>query len=216
MGSLRRPSYGRASACAYMKTSMRTALLIAGAFGFLLLLALGAQADIVDLNQPYSPTQPKQPETFLPTRPSPAPTVQPPEEAPPAAEAPAPAPTPVVEAPVRPAPAPTPAREHIVTKAVRPIRSEVVKTPIVQGPLGPFQQVIGAVNTGLRHVGVFLGEVVSACEVGFAAGTGGPVLVLAVLGMAAALERRRAFMARLATDEDVPEFLYAWDVIAPG
>jgi hypothetical protein len=72
-------------------------------------------------------------------------------------------------------------------------------------------------RSGFDRVGQYLGRVVSACEVGGSGtGTGGPVVVLAVLGVVAALERRWALMVQPATDEDAPEFLYAGELTPPG
>ena len=57
---------------------------------------------------------------------------------------------------------------------------------------------------------------ITACQVGFGAGAGGPALVLGVLGLAVALAGHRVLGSRWASDEDVPRFLYAWELTPPG
>ena len=69
------------------------------------------------------------------------------------------------------------------------------------------EHVVYPLRIGVEHLKTSLGRVVSACEIGFGTGAGGPVLVLGVLGMAIPFIRRRVFAIRWATDEDVPEFL---------
>jgi hypothetical protein len=80
----------------------------------------------------------------------------------------------------------------------------------------PLERVVSSVHRGWHNVGVFLGQAAGACQVGMATGAGGPVFVLAVLSLATALTRQRVLRTRLVADEDAPEFLYAWEVIAPG
>jgi hypothetical protein len=109
-----------------------------------------------------------------------------------------------------------PVPEHVVTRAP-PAASRLARSRLIaSNEAKPFQQTVQTVKHDLSQIGAFLGEVASACKVGVGTGSGGPVLVFAVLGMAAALIRRRAFRARPATDEDVAELLYAGDVIKPG
>jgi hypothetical protein len=69
---------------------------------------------------------------------------------------------------------------------------------------------------GFVDIGSYLGRVVSSCHVPMGSGAGGPVLVLGVLSMAAALTRHRVLGIRPTTDEDAPELLYATEVIKPG
>jgi hypothetical protein len=108
----------------------------------------------------------------------------------------------------------TPAPEQQVRQA--PPQISRTGSTVAAPERSPVDNALRPITTGLQHVGSYLGRVVSACQVGFGAGTGGPVLVLAVLGLVAALERRRTFGVRSVTDEDVPEFLYAGEISPPG
>lgn len=198
-----------------MRRSIQAAVVVAGAFGFLFMLALGASADIVNTSDPSQ----SQPQRFMP-RFQPA-SAQAAPDAQPASSPQAPPSQPPIntgetpaEAPPDLTPAPAPAPEHIVTRSVAPVHKSEAKKLV--DPFRPVAQAVEIVQGSIQHVGAFFGEVASACKVGVAGGSGGPALVFAVLGMATALERRRVFGTRWATDEEVPEMLYAWDVIAPG
>jgi MYXO-CTERM domain-containing protein len=105
--------------------------------------------------------------------------------------------TPAPEPQVRPAPVeiapPDPApRMTVMARAIRPL------------------------VVGFQHIGSYLERVVSACQVAVGSGAGGPVLVLGVLSLVTAFVRRRVLGTWSATDEDVPELLFATEVIKPG
>jgi len=193
-----------------LRVGVRLACIVgAGAFGLLLAFAPAASAEVVDTGSPYQPAATslvapsgegstaegadRGERASLPLR------MAVPAEAEAAPAAPAPLPTAAPEVVVRPVPAP---------HAGQPVGVEALP----RSEQGPIHRVQGAFG----RAGAFLGEMVSACLVGVAGGTGGPVLLLAVLGMATALTGRRLFMGRWLTDEEPPEFLYVWDVIAPG
>jgi hypothetical protein len=107
---------------------------------------------------------------------------------------------------------PTPAPEQVVRRA--PSR------PVVQEPThdsgSVLDRAVQPLRSGFQQVGAFLGRAANACQVGLGSGAGGPVLVLGVLCMAIALERRWVLMARPAADEEVPEFLFAQELTPPG
>jgi hypothetical protein len=108
----------------------------------------------------------------------------------------------------------TPAPEQQVRQAPPQIAHE--PTSVGGDAKSPLDVALRPLRLGMHQVGSYLGRVVSACQVGVGSGTGGPVLILAVLGLVAALERHRAFGARPTTDEDKPEFLYAGEISPPG
>lgn len=124
------------------------------------------------------------------------------------AEAAAPAATPLA-----PPPAYTPAPETVIERAT-PVSA--LQAAEAGEPEAASLGIVDRARRGMDEAGAVLGQVVHACQVGVGQAAGGPAVGLAVLSMVAALERRRTLRARLATDEDPPEFLYAWDVIAPG
>lgn len=197
-----------------------TLVVLAGAFGFLLALASGAAADITDPDKPFSPYRPDVDRASpgvaanaVPSRPAPTE----PESSQPTAAEPAQPLTEVTAPPVAETVAvdPTPAPEHVVRRPAL-ARTRSASAPSDPGISSPVIRDQGVIDKGLHTVRVFLGQVASACKVGVATGTGGPVLVFAVLSMATVLERRWVRRARWAADEDAPELLYAWDVIAPG
>ena len=222
-------------------TDLRRAGAVAAfAAGFLLALAGFAHADITD---PQAPFVPYKPDSSLPhvgsavAHPSvpgpdmtgagdtqaaqPAPAPSPDEQNPPlAAEqtgqaeaeeatVPTPMPTPLALVPSTPAP------EQVVMRAVRPVVREELEG-VTSGPAGPLERAAIAVKHRMNDFGTFLDQAARACQVGVASGSGGPFLLFAVLGTLTALTRRRFFGARSVADEDAPELLYAWDVIAPG
>ena len=207
------------------RTSGRTAgLLVVGIAGFLLLLAGAARAEIADPTSPnFSPYQPKAPnvpnvnqasEPAQQTSPAPteseAPAPAPAEEAVVAEVAPIPAPAPTT----RPVPFPewTPAPEAVVTRSTNVVIDVGSESPTDATGSRP-----SVIANGLRLMRVSLDAVIGVCaDFANGMGAGGPALILAVLGAATALTRHRLFGARLVTDEEAPEMLYAWDVIAPG
>lgn len=109
----------------------------------------------------------------------------------------------------------TPAPEEVVTTSkafTRPSVVHIAAGVAVQGLRTSWE----GIRHGFDEAGAFLGRAASACRVGVSAGAGGPVLVLAVLGLVTALDRRRVLGTRSAADEKPPEFLFAREVIAPG
>lgn len=192
-------------------------IVVAGGFGLLFALADRASADVVDPATAHQPVSSSLMASPAPDEGSaqgePAPLV-------PAEGAGRPATAPAAPAPTAPEPVPavtkTPAPEQVVTRAPilehRRISVQAATGLAVEGLTTSLQ----SVREGLSDVGAFLGRAASACQVGVSTGSGGPVLVLAVLGLATALDRRRVLHTRLSADEEAPEFLYAWDVISPG
>ncbi len=183
-----------------MKGLIRAGLVVAAAAGFFAFLSTTASADVVE---PESALQPasanlmsQQPESKDAAANQPKPM----EEALQAEQAEAE----VVE--------PTPAPEQVVSRA--PSR------PVVQEPAhseaSVLDRAVQPLRSGFQQVGAYLGRVANACQVGLGSGAGGPVLVLGVLCMAIALERRWVLRARPAADEEVPEFLFAQELTPPG
>ena len=184
-----------------VKTLVRSLILLAAAGGFCVAFSLSAQADVVEPKSAYQPAS-----TSLLEKGAPAAGI-------PSAETEAAKAEEVAqerdEAP--PSVAPTPAPEQQV---VRQVPTAVV--PDMDHTPSLVDHVVHPLRIGVEHLKTSLGRVVSACEVGFGTGAGGPVFVLAVLSMAIPFIRRRVSMTRWATDEDVPEFLYVWELTPPG
>ena len=183
-----------------MKGLIRAGLVVAAAAGFFAFLSTTASADVVE---PKSALQPasanlmsQQPESKDAAANQPMPM----EETLQAEQAEAEA----VE--------PTPAPEQVVSRA--PSRP-VVQEPVHSEP-SVLHRAVQPLRSGFQQVGAYLGRVANACQVGLGAGAGGPVLVLGVLCMAIALERRWVLQARPAADEEVPEFLFAQELTPPG
>lgn len=181
-----------------MKTLVKTAIVLAGAGAFCLALSAAASADVVTPRSAYQPAS-----TNLLSK------------APAAHEMPSSMKTSSEKVRIAGAqskPEPTPASEQVVRPALAPAAHESARreSPSVAYRLAhPF-------GVGLDHLTASLGRAVGACEVGFGSGTGGPVLVLAVLGVAIPFIRRRVIGTRWTADEDVPEFLFAWEQTPPG
>lgn len=180
-----------------VKSSLRAGLVLVCAAGFCIALGVAASADVVDPASAYQPAstelvsgKPDGQESLLPSAPLDGSFFT--------------APSDEVVA--------TPAPEQVVTQApahiVRAIPSPNDGTAL--------DRAVRNVGSGFKNIGALLGRVASACQVGLATGTGGPVVVLAVLSGLTAITRRRALFARWATDEDVPELLYAWEITPPG
>jgi hypothetical protein len=108
----------------------------------------------------------------------------------------------------------TPAPEQIVSKAPVHVERRAYPRDSDQGSV--LDRAASRVEEGFQEVVAFLGQVTSAGQGSAPHETGGPVLVLAVLGLVSALARRRVFAARWVTDDEMPELLYASEVIAPG
>ncbi len=181
-----------------MKGLIRAGLVVAAAAAFFAFLSTTASADVVTPEsalQPASANLMSQPESE-----EAAAQPQPLEETLQAEQAQAE----VVE--------PTPAPEQVVSRA--PSR------PVVQEPVhnesSVLDRAVQPLRSGFQQVGAFLGRAANACQVGLGSGAGGPVLVLGVLCMAIALERRWVLRARPVADEQVPEFLFAQELTPPG
>jgi hypothetical protein len=191
------------------RTLLRAGVLVAAAAGFCLAFSLSASADVVE---PQSATQPAaagllQEETAAAMVPEGIPDGKPADVSggDPKAAATQEELSEVVE--------PTPAPEQVVRQA--PARVVHASTDTNPAP-SVVDRVMHPLRMGFQHIGASLGRVVGACDVGFGPGAGGPVLVLAVMSMAAPLIRRRVFMSRWTADEDVPEFLFARELTPPG
>ncbi|MEX0874955.1 MAG: hypothetical protein WD646_06705 [Actinomycetota bacterium] len=107
----------------------------------------------------------------------------------------------------------TPAPEQVVGRA--PSNPTLQEEPSHSGG-SVLDRAVQPLRAGFHQIGANLGRVANACQVGLGSGAGGPVLVLGVLCMAIALERRWGLRARPATDEAVPEFLFAQELTPPG
>ena len=187
-----------------LKLLVRTAILLAAAGGFVVALSLAASADVVEPSSAYQPastalleeTSGTQAATGLPAEESVAPQAT--------GEI-----SPDAEARVEPAPA-TPLPDlHVGLAPSHIVRTESVSESVVEKAVRP----LGA---GLERIGSYLARVVSACHEAASSGAGVPVLALAVLSVATALDRRWILGIQPTTDEDAPELLYASEVIAPG
>ena len=187
-----------------MRLLVRAGLVLAAAGGFLFAVALTASADVVEPSSAYQPAS-----TELLKQGGPGPVGSMPAEDKVGAEQAGE--TSQIAETRDEAPA-TPAPEH----QVRPAPAHIVRTEEPAPHESGFASVVRPLRVGLEQIGSYLGRVVSACQVAAGSGAGVPVLALAVLSVVAALERRRVLGTRFITDEDVPELLYATEVIAPG
>ncbi len=180
----------------------RAAILAAGAAGFVWALSAVASAKVVDTGSAYQPTtvslakmavDASAPSTnpFAALAPS-AQSGQKIEKAdPPAAT---PAPEPVVER---------------VAPRTNPMSS-------VGTSVAPLARATRAIHRDAQRFGSYLERVVSSCPVGPVSATGGPVIALGILCSGLALNRRWVLAAQPATDESVPEFLFAPELTPPG
>jgi hypothetical protein len=184
-----------------MKAAIRASILLAAAGGFCVALSLSARADVVEPSSAYQPAS--------------VGLIQ--KNAPPASDMPEPAKVdpkktePEVVLAPREVEA-TPAPEQQV---VRQVPTTIMQPSVVDVP-SVADRVVHPLRIGLEHIRASLGRVVSACAVGFGTGAGGPALVLAVLSIVIPFARRRVTTIRWAADEDVPEFLFAWELTPPG
>jgi hypothetical protein len=188
-----------------VRTLFRVGVLAAAAVGFCLALSTGASADVVE---PSSATQPAAADLFVEETveaaaaeasgdvTTPAETLQEPDQVPGG----------TVE--------PTPAPEQVVRQA--PPVHIVRANPDVRPEPSVVERVTHPLRMGFQQIGATLGRVVGACEVGLASGAGGPVLVFAVLSMAAPFIRRRVLATRGITDERVSDFLLVRELTPPG
>lgn len=187
-----------------MRLLVRAGLVLAAAGGFLFVAALTASADVVEPSSAYQPAS-----TELLKQGGPGSVESLPTEETAGTEQVGES-SPVAE--TRDAAPATPAPEH----QVRPAPAHIVRTEQPAPHESGLASVVRPLRVGLEQIGSYLGRVVSACQVAAGSGAGVPVLALAVLSVVAALERRRVLGTRFITDEDVPELLYAPEVIAPG
>lgn len=214
-----------------MRTTVRTVGIAVAVVGGALLLASGhASASVPEMTDPYAVhSKTKFPASNpVVTEPvaTPAPSEGEEQGAPPVSETPAeasdPAPAPAeamapeetaaVEAPVYPIPmSATPAPEQVVTRSATSVQAPPAEDPVPTGTARDARP-----TSRSKGFGAFLAEAASACRVGAASMSGGLGLVAALLGSALALTRHRIVPFRSVGDEEAREFLYAWDVIAPG
>jgi hypothetical protein len=197
-----------------VRSVIRAAVLVAAAAGFCGALSLTASADVVEPTSAYQPAS-----TGLIEEGSTAAALKELEAAeeanPPAEQTEKAKPAEEEAAPASPAPVPvTPAPEHVVRSARVPAAESAQSTSSVSVTL--VDHITQPFRIGLEIIEASLGRVVSACDAGFGTGAGGPALILAVLALAAPLIRRRVIGTRWTTDEDVPEFLFAWEQTPPG
>lgn len=189
-----------------MRLLVRAGLTLAAAAAFCVAMAVHASADVVEPSSVYQPASTsllQDPKTGMQGSQMPKPESAQPkplgETSPTVAEprdqvAPA---TPAPEPQVRAVPA------HITRPEPVPQQSDL-------------SQALHPLRVGFREIGSYLGRVVSSCQVPMGSAAGGPVLVLGVLSMVAALIRRQVLGIWPTTDEDAPERLYATEVIKPG
>lgn len=186
-----------------MKTLIRAGIMLAVAGGFCLAFSLSASADVVEPNSAYQPafTAMLEDETAVAAKlaEQAAPQAAK-EEAAAAAQK-----QQVSESEATPAP----------EQAFRPASVPVIKSSSSVS-VSLVNRITHPLRIGLEHIEASLGRVVSACETGFGTGNGGPMFVFAVLALAVPLIRRRVIGTRWTTDEDVPEFLFAWELTPPG
>ena len=184
-----------------MKALVRAFIVLAAAGGFAVVLSVAARADVVEPSSAYQPASVGLLEKGSgPTADMPGPAKVSPGKAPEVVETP----SEVAEA--------TPAPEQQV---VRQVPATIMQPSAVHVP-SAVDRVVHPLRIGLEHMRASLGRVVSACAVGFGTSAGGPALVLAVLSIVIPFARRRVTSIRWAADEDVPEFLFAWELTPPG
>jgi hypothetical protein len=182
---------------------VRAGLILAAAAGFVVAVTLVASADVVEPSSAYQPAS----TALLNGSPEAAGSL-------PAEETVGSEPTGETSpalAEARDEPVLTPASEH----QVRPAPAHITRKEPAPHESG-LATVVRPLRAGLEQIGSYLERVVNACQVAAGSGAGVPVLALAVLSVAIALERRRLLESRFTTDEDVPELLFATEVIAPG
>jgi hypothetical protein len=182
---------------------LRAGVLVAAAAGFCVAFSLHASADVVEPKSAYQPASVGLLEEEAAK--AAVPEGEPAKVDPKAEEAKQEKPDEVVAA--------TPAPEQVV----RQVPAHLVRPNTVGGSApSVVDRVMHPLRVGFQHIGASLGRVVGACDIGFGTGSGGPVLVLAVLSMAVPFIRRRVFQTRWSADEDVPEFLFARELTPPG
>ena len=189
-----------------VKTLIRAVVLLIGATGFCVALSVAASADVVTPRSAYQPAA----GDLLKSTPATADMAGPAKAESDKAKAEVEG---AEQVPAGEVAEPTPAPEQMVSAARTPVtRPDQARTP----PLSPVDRLVHPLRVGLQQLEASLGRVVTACEVGFGTGNGGPLPVLAVLVLAVPLIRRRVIGTRWATDEDVPDFRFVWEQTPPG
>jgi hypothetical protein len=183
---------------------IKAALVLVGAAGLCLALSSASSADVVEPESAFQPAS-----LGLLSKDAPAGDFS--------------AGAPIEEGMVKAAMAAEPKLDEVVEtpapeeQVVRPAPVHLVRpNTFVETSRSVAEAIVHPLRIGFRHIGASLGRVVSACEIGLGTGTGGPVLVFAVLALAAPFIRNRVVGTRLSTDEDVPDLLYAWELTPPG
>jgi hypothetical protein len=184
-----------------LKTLVRAAVVVPGAAGLCFAFALAAHADV------GNPTSAYQSAFKIAQMQQPAPVV-----AKPAPAATKPDPTNAQAPAGRGEPVATPVPEQFVSEAPAPV---VMRRQSSEHGSAVARIVFGA-EAKYREIEAFFGRVASAPQGGPGGGAGVPVLVLAFLSVAAALNRHRLLGNRWATDENVFELLYARELTPPG
>lgn len=186
-----------------MKALVKAVVLVGGVVGLSLVLSSMARADVVEPRSAYQPASVGLLSDEAAAAAMPDPAAAPAKEADSAPQS--------SRDTTKTAPAATPAPEQQVVRqipvSVQDVHAE--QPSVVHRLMDPFR-------VGFEHIGASLARVASTCEVGLATGPGGPILVLAVLSMVLPFARRRFSRIRRAADEDVPEFLFAWETTPPG
>jgi hypothetical protein len=182
-----------------LKTLVRVAILISGAAGFCIAMALAASADV------GNPTSAYQSAFKIALTPQAVQAASRPVASAPEAAKPDPAKS--VAPRVGDEPVATPVPEQFVSQGPAPV--------VVRDHRSMMERIVFGVGAKYRAIESFFGRVASATQDGPGAGTGVPVLVLAVLSVAAVVEHHRRH-GRWATDGNVLELLYARELTPPG
>jgi hypothetical protein len=189
-----------------VKGLIRAGIVVAAAAGFLAFLSSVASADVVEPDSALQPASAQLMQSDATSNDTVAARPKPLEEAFYGAEQ-------EQQADQAETVAATPAPEQVVGRA--PSNPTLQEEPSHSGG-SVLDRAVQPLRAGFHQIGANLGRVANACQVGLGSGAGGPVLVLGVLCMAIALERRWVLRARPATDEAVPEFLFAQELTPPG
>lgn len=189
-----------------LKVVVRAGLILAAAAGCYFALAATASADVVEPSSAYQPASMALMDREAATADKP---VAPAEGSKPMGEAPQASPSGPEAQPVTPA---VPASES----QVKPAPAHLLQRLEPTAGESVLATAVHPLSAGFERIGSYLGRVVNACQVAAGSGSGVPVLALAVLSVAVAFTRRRVLGTRSAADEDVPDRLYATEVIAPG
>jgi hypothetical protein len=184
-----------------LKTLVRAAVVVSGATGLFFAFALAAHADVGNPASTY--------QSAFKIAQMPQPVV--------AASKPVPAatkPDPIkAQAPSgRGEPVATPVPEQFVSEAPAPVAGPRQ----LSGHRSAVAGIVFGAEAKYREIEAFFGRVASAPQGGPGGGAGVPVLVLAFLCVATALNRHRLLGGRWVTDENALELLYARELTPPG